>query len=136
MIHIPSDPTLFFIDWSSNALILSGLGVPIYFVIRRAGKGLLGGALWFWLCITAALFLREYSGEDMDMAPGCYLVVGWLVGLIYCLPTLAIVSAWRAWRPNPAGYCHKCGRAIRADQDRCPAGHSSANQPRGFEVIL
>jgi hypothetical protein len=135
MIRIPSDPRIFLIDWGGNFLALCGLCIPIYLLVRQAGRGWIGGALSFWLCMTAAVFLYEFAGEDMDLAPGAYLIGGWLIGLMYCLPILILVEIWRALRPNPYGYCKKCGRSIKVDQARCPVGHSSEDLSRGFEVI-
>ena len=136
MIHIPTDPRLFLIEWICNFLMVCGLCLPVYFVFRQAKQGLLIGAITFWFFITAGLFLLESVGEDMDMAPGWYLIGGWLVGLLYCLPPLAVITVWRARCPNPDGYCRKCGRAIKADQTRCPVGHSLSDISRGFEVKL
>jgi hypothetical protein len=135
MARTPFDPFSLVLKWSVAFLFLSALCVPNYFVVRQARKGVLGGMLSFWLGMTAALFLIELAGEDMDPAPGCYLVAGWLVGLMYCLPALILIEAWRAWHPNPGGYCKTCGRAVKLDQIRCPAGHFPEGLPRGFEVL-
>jgi predicted membrane channel-forming protein YqfA (hemolysin III family) len=125
----------FVLDWSANFFLICGCCVPVYHVVRQAKRGVLAGALWFWVCATTGLILTTLAGNDMDLAPGCYLVSGWLLGLLYCLPILAVVGIWRAWRPNPHGYCRKCGRALKADQAHCPVGHPSLELPRGFEVI-
>ena len=136
MIRMPSDPRLFLMDWLINSLFLCGLCLPVYFVFRQATRGLLGGALSFWVCITAALVVSVEYGVDTDLAPGFYLLGGWLIGLVYCVPAIAVVSVWRSWRPNPYGYCRKCGRCMKADLPHCPVGHSPVDLSRGFEVKM
>jgi hypothetical protein len=122
------------LNWICVALFLAALLIPIFFVVQRGVRGLSSGVGAFWGCMVVALFVATFAGEDFDLAPGCYLVGGWLFGLIYCLPVLILVMAWRAIWPNPHGYCPKCGRAIRPDRFCCPA--SAAWSVRGFEPIL
>ena len=124
----------FCLYWSANYFLFCALCLPVYLVARRAARGVLSGALSFWVCMVAATFLYELYGVDLDLALGGYLVFGWLVGVMYCLPTLVVISAWRAWRPNPHGYCPRCNRAIKADRAHCPVGHVLSDRSRGFEV--
>ena len=73
---------------ADRILLIIALVVPILCVARWNLRGVLVGALFFWvvLMLAGSILARLDPERGASVGDGVWLLFGWLAGLLYCLP--------------------------------------------------
>lgn len=67
------------------SLIVVVLGLPVFLVIRLGWRGVFIGAFAMWVSAYLAGEIQRAGDPKSDsLGPAVWIVMGWLVGLVYC----------------------------------------------------